>query len=109
MYLRFCNVRSGPSGESVRSIIAKTGASIYSYTDITDDKKSRLFYIEVCSSCSNMLTDMLFLHTLENPLILELQGPVQSVITALQIVWAAVSRYKQLAEGEFSGGSSPCT
>lgn len=44
---------SGPSGESIRSIIAKTGASIYSNTEIVDSKKSRLFYIEVRSEDSD--------------------------------------------------------
>ncbi|GMH38061.1 hypothetical protein BSKO_05945 [Bryopsis sp. KO-2023] len=66
----------GPSGESVRSLISKTGASIYSYTEVVENKKSRLFYIE---------------------------GPIPSVVTALQIICAAVTRYKQLAEGQFSG------
>lgn len=37
----------GPAGDSIRSIMAKSGAAIYSYTEFISEKKCRVFYIEV--------------------------------------------------------------
>ena len=37
----------GPSGESVRAIMAETGAGIYSFTEFIMGRESRVFYVEV--------------------------------------------------------------
>lgn len=37
----------GPSGSSIRSIISRSDATIYSNTEIINGKESRVFYLEV--------------------------------------------------------------
>eukprot|EP00210_Caulerpa_lentillifera_P002293 g2203.t1 len=66
----------GPSGESVRSIIAKTGATIYSYNNCFDGKECRIFYLE---------------------------GTSYQILHAMEIITGAIERYKELAEGNCNG------
>eukprot|EP00210_Caulerpa_lentillifera_P000539 g521.t1 len=66
----------GPSGESIRSIISKSDATIYSHTECTPGKECRVFY---------------------------LKGTSQQIFHAMEIITEAVKRYKLLAEGSLSG------
>lgn len=66
----------GPSGESARSIMARTGAAIYSYSDKISGQKFRVFYIEGDKTARDL---------------------------AMDIIHKAVARYKTLAEGKSKG------
>ncbi|KAK9832981.1 hypothetical protein WJX74_003342 [Apatococcus lobatus] len=69
----------GPSGSSVRQIMAQTGAEIKSWTDhakSSSSRSSRIFVVE---------------------------GDWQCAVAALKVVYEAVDRYKELCEGKYCG------